>query len=100
MLSIMIHEDFNRPLFARVVEGIIGASSKGVMQFKGARNDVESINSAIKFVRKESRKVPASTIDNYELMLASAVVNIAQKYNPHDKNYPYQVLEIFEKISN
>jgi len=101
--SIMIYENYNRPPFARFFENLCMRIDKkgrtlGIMQVKTSKliSNEESIILAIDIIKKNIMDV----LDCYDAdHLASwHFYEVANKYNPGDPNYGYQVAEIYRVL--
>ena len=104
--SIMIYEDFNRPILVRWIEYIQFWITRkphtlGIMQVttKEYINDKDSILLAMQKINLDSitimQKSPSSKFDVDHIAYL-----IASKYNPGDCDYACEVQEIFEQISS
>ena len=104
--SIMIYEDFNRPILVRWIEYIKfwithKPHTLGIMQVMTSKhiNNKDSIVLAMQKIRLDSiaamQKYSSPQFD-----INHVAYSIAKKYNPGDYDYACEVQEIFEHISS
>lgn len=88
VFAIMIYEDYNRPKIVRMVEKIVGANTKDIMQVKGSPNDEEGIKSTAERISCELEGHYAD----------EDVKKAISKHNPDDKDYGGAVLQIYKEL--
>ena len=102
--AIMIYEDFNRPKFARFVERTLFFKSKmphtyGVMQVMSHTplSDEESVIQGIAKIKSLANAEIDSKEDVDAVYARGLVYDIAEKYNPGDRDYCNQVMQVYDK---
>lgn len=102
--SIMIYEDFNRPVVARFFERIILCKPRkphtyGVMQVKSPKplSDEESVKAGVAMIKQSLRNVTPSPYDD-EITWGSVKHQVIRNYNPGDSDYYSQVDSIYDTI--
>lgn len=88
VFAIMIYEDYNRPKIVRIVEKIVGANTKDIMQVKGSPNDEEGIK---RTAERISRELKGYYTDE-------DVKKVISKHNPGDDDYGSAVLQIYKEL--
>lgn len=105
--SIMVYEDFNRPVIARFLERALFLFSKkphtyGVMQVTSLKplSDEESIVKACLKIKADAMSFIPNWYENEddEVFLSGAANEIFLKYNPGDIEYSCQVNQVFENV--
>ena len=105
--SIMIYEDFNRPIVVRWVEYLRfwimrKPHTLGIMQVTTDKyiNDKESIILAMQKISLDNNDVMEKYTESPSPDINRMAYLIAAKYNPGDYNYAKEVREIFEQIAS
>lgn len=105
--SIMIYEDFNRPIVVRWVEYLRfwimrKPHTLGIMQVTTNKyiNDKESIVLAMQKISLDNDDVMERYTDSPSPDINHVAFLIAAKYNPGDYSYASEVREIFEQIAS
>lgn len=107
LYSIMIYEDFNRPILVRWIEYLHFFITKkthtlGIMQImtdKFISND-DSIKLAIDKLIKDNNDIMLRYSDSPSPNATYVAFLIAQKYNSGDIDYAWEIRDIFEYISS
>ena len=107
LYSIMIYEDFNRPLIIRWIEYICFWITRkphtlGLMQVMTSKyiSDEESIRLAINKLITDNNDIMLHYSDSPSPDAPFVAYLIAQKYNPGDSEYAWEIRKIFDYISS
>lgn len=105
--AIMVYEDFNRPMHARVLECVLFRKSKckhsyGIMQVMSDHvlSDEESIRKAIEIIKEGIKKyLEKDYFEDAESLYLKGLLRASfEFYNPGDPNYSSEVDFVFDNL--
>lgn len=97
LLAVMIYEDFNRPLFARLLEHFSSSQTQHIMQVHGAKSDIDSIHIAENYLEVPYNDFKKRKFkEDWEKDIA--LQRVFSAYNPTDYSYGSQVFEVYKVI--
>jgi len=95
LIAIMIYENFNRPLAARIVEGIVSSKTRYVMQVHGAKSDADSIKKTAEALQLLYEEYKNLQTDNY-WEKDQKLYGVFAAHNYEDISYSTRVKEIYD----
>lgn len=104
--SIMINENYNRPVLFRSLERVLLGKTKkphtyGIMQVMSDEplTDEESVLKGINMIKEYLIEVMSEFREGSDEMQQDVICcEIASRYNPGDPDYPYNVMNIYSEI--
>lgn len=105
--SIMVYENFNRPVVARFLERLLSHISKkphtyGIMQVTSLRclTDEESVIQACDKIKKDALSIIQDWYSdgNDDVYLSGVAGEVFRRYNPGDPDYESQVDQVYNNI--
>lgn len=95
LIAIMIYENFNRPLAARIIEGIVSSKTRYVMQVYGAKSDADSIKKTAEALQPLYEEYKNMQTDNY-WEKEQKLYSVFAVHNYEDSSYSIRVKEIYD----
>ena len=95
LIAIMIYENFNRPLVARIIEGIVSSKTRYVMQVHGAKSDADSIKKTAEAIQPLYDEYKNMQTDNY-WEKDQKLYSVFAAHNYEDSSYSTRVKEIYD----